>query len=380
MTQMKPYGRKPLVLMLPPLAQACRKFHGFEPTDNRTRLMTDLLRGVIRKHRRASPHPFYPMRTVAHFFGVSVPTAATVFAALEREGLLRCVRASRTLVEPRTGRPRATVRGVVGLPLWQAGFVQFHDWREFYNELEPQLSQHRFVATPVFFQNPEQANPEFASRLLSHRLDVLVWFTPHRNSLHIVQTVADAGVRVILITDHPDGLPFPGYTLSWRKAMAGAFAEWKRTGITEVAVMGWNERSPNTPILRRLLDDTGFALTVPAEQGKDWPAFVASLAQRPDVGVFFADQFLANSLALHNPEATQRLLQHNRVLITRSLMLPGTLLPGAKVDAAFIDWTAVAGRIVTDLLADRVPRSATQGAIEAHWLPRVDASRFAPES
>src|SRR5437016_2980206 len=138
-------GRKSILRSLPPLAKAAGSFKGFAEGEHRSERIFEILGAIIQRCRRATAHPFYSMREVSTFFGVSLTTVAAVYRRLDLEGVLTRVRSSQTMLAPRTPRPRFAVRGVVCMPIWLPGFLQFLDWRRFFSQLEEELSRYRFV-------------------------------------------------------------------------------------------------------------------------------------------------------------------------------------------------------------------------------------------
>lgn len=161
-----------------PLADRLGAFRGFHAGELRAVRMADLLRPLAQGLRAARPTVFYPLRETAEFFRVSIPTAAAAYGRLETEGLLMSRRGAMTMVPSRLSASRRAVRGVVGVPVWTPGFVQFRDWRIFVTGLDEAVRRHGFVADLIFYRQGEEVQPDFVDRVLKHQPDVLVWFDP----------------------------------------------------------------------------------------------------------------------------------------------------------------------------------------------------------
>ena len=167
-------GRKPILRSLPPLAKICADFPGFKGDENRAEHVFTILTDVIQRCRRATPQPFYAMRDVSKFFGVSLTTMSRIYGRLNREGMLTLVRSSQSIIPARVPRPRFAVRGVVCMLIWLPGFLYFLDWRKWFSQLEEELARYHFVLEPIFYKAKEEVAPDFVDRVLRFNPDFVL--------------------------------------------------------------------------------------------------------------------------------------------------------------------------------------------------------------
>ena len=207
---------------------------GPKATDNRSEGLLPLLRETVEKVRQDNPVTFYSMRQVAASFRAPMRAVAQAFRHLQAEGLLTCVRGSRTLVAGRKRQPQRPIRGVVGLPILLPAFAGSPNWPILFTALEEELRRHDFVADFVFFQEDEDLSPEFAERLLRHELDVLFWFVPPAGAQQTIDLVRDAGVRIVLLARDDLYSPTAQYRLSpAQPAEAGGSKHWDFESIAK---------------------------------------------------------------------------------------------------------------------------------------------------
>ena len=236
-------GRKPPPRSLPTLADACAGFKGFQEDENRTERMYEILTIAIQRCRRTTPQAFYTMREAAAFFKVSLKTIAKVYRRLAREGILTLVRSSRTTIPPRSFRPRFALRGMVCMPIWMPGFLQFMDDRRFFSQLEEELSRHRFALEAIFYRQAEANQPAFVDRVLKFNPDYVLWNGPSPGDLSTLQGIGDAGVPLLTLNGLPDVFPGRIYRLSHEKAIRQGLKEWETCGEIDRIVIRSEEHT-----------------------------------------------------------------------------------------------------------------------------------------
>ncbi|HYE07338.1 MAG TPA: hypothetical protein VEL07_17620 [Planctomycetota bacterium] len=357
---------------VPPLARLFAGHAGFPAGANRSALLLESLRGAALRVRRSQPRAFYAMRDVAAFFAVPLPTVSRAYRALEDEGLLSRLRSSMTMVRPRRARPRARLRAVVGLPVWQQGFLELRDWRAFFIELEEQLRRSQFVGDLLFYEHDRRFHRAFPDRLWAHRLDVLLWFMPLPEHYPIIEAMTDRGVTAIVVSgpDETEPCPWTRYRVSWRRALASAAREWSSEGVHGVRLMR-PTREP-TRSQAALCADVGVA----AQSWRSEPLgdgiedYLRRLVALPRTALVLDDDLMCAGLCRLAPSLMADLLRRHRVLVTREIDLPRYHAGDARCDGALIDWQRLVRRIVADLKTETLPAAGAPVTIEARWLPR----------
>lgn len=364
---------------LPPLAPHAAEFLRLAQTRTQTAALLDLLRRIARDARRGDRQRFYPARAVGDAFRVPLPTVLRVFAELEKEGILLRVRGSGTLLQPRQAKPSASVRGVVGLPLWQYGYCNLTDWRLFVAALSDALRQRGYVADLIFFQSGEQ--PRLLDQLMAHHLDWIVWFKPRQEHGMIVQMLADRGVHTAIVMQRYVNLSLPAYHLRFENAIRRAFAAWRRDGIRSVVVAQPWPLDPDSEWpswLRWRLKEAH--MDCHFEFLPDWqhfPTLCAHLTRRATSGIWLPDDWFGGFASEDHARRMANLLQRKRVLIGGRLEMPAVYLSGCRIDATVQDWPAITSRIADDITTGRLLKHRDPVAIDARLDLRADATRFA---
>ncbi|MBI4472903.1 MAG: GntR family transcriptional regulator, partial [Acidobacteria bacterium] len=230
-------ARKPISRSLPTLASLHPSFHRFDPRANQSAALLVLLRQTGETVRRERTVPFYPMRAVADFFGVSLGIVARAYERLEAEGLLMLVRGSQTWLQGRKSQPLHAVRGVVGLPVYLPAFLASQDWRALLVALETELRRLHFVADYIFYRAEQEPKPELAERILEHQLDAVIWYVPPPWVHMTLQRLSDAGVRLVLISDGRSQFRHPHYFVEIEHALGDAMRQWRQEGIGSLRVL-----------------------------------------------------------------------------------------------------------------------------------------------
>ena len=227
--------RKPVTRSLPALRSLHPRFSGFDPAGNSRDALTQHLRRTIARVRLDTSHPFYSIRQVAGFFGVSLKTVAGAYEKLEAEGLLTRLRGSHTLVQGRVLQPRHPVRGVVGVPIYLQPLVIGTDWRFFIMRLEEELRRYHFVTDFIFYRTGE--NEDLAERLLEHKLDMVLWYVPTQAHVQTMLRLRDGGIRLVVLSDGKGQFPCEQYFLNLAQALRDGISDWRARGVDSITIL-----------------------------------------------------------------------------------------------------------------------------------------------
>ncbi len=358
---------------LPPLSEFCPRLRTLPLQEKTTAGIVDCLRGALPCLRQTGESPFYAVREVARAAGVSFKTAQRAYKQLAAEGLLRVVRGSQTLVMGRRQQPRRPLRGVVAVPIWMPGFMAFADWRWFFRHLENRVRRQNFVADLIFTERTENKQPEFVEQILDHHADYVIWPEPLDVHLACIDSLADAGVRVVTIAN-PLVFPRATYALRWERALQTGLRCWKEEGIRAVVVprhAGAFTSATNVlePVLQRVGLSYSFPIAGPTESVAN---YLNRLARDPRVGIVFDEDDWYCWLWREDCRAMIRLLQRARVMIMRPPDVRPLRRMGVTVDALLMPWNRVAERVARDL------GTAVTGRVvfEAAWHPRLSADEL----
>ncbi len=362
--------RKPS--QLPPLAELWPDGRKLPGRGSQTYELLQALRAIADRLRQAEPRPFYSTRAVALFFQVPQTTVVRVYRELERDGVLLRVRASHTMLQPATRQPRHSVRGVVGVPIWQFGYCTWSEWRVFFDALEERLRRRNWVADFVFYHHGEPNTSAFTERLLEHNLDCVVWYQPLRAYLPLLQTLADSGVEVAIVNQPGESYPFPQYHLSWQQATRRTLQAWQRDGIQRVTVVAtaaalpsWlKEELAESGLQHQFVNTTLFTSAPPA-------------ATTNRTGYLFADWYTMPVICSAWRQQFPSFLRRERALFTLRLDVAASEVPGCRADFALIDWAKLAEQIATDIAAGTLRRQTRPVVHEAQPHHAVDAATYA---
>ncbi|MBE2204718.1 MAG: hypothetical protein IAE94_10305 [Chthoniobacterales bacterium] len=231
-------ARRALLKDLPPLEEVFASFPGFQDGFSRQQTLINALRDCAKKLQRDQSRHFYSVREISHHFSIPLRTTALAFETLDIEGLLHRIRGAHTLLTGRNFVSRKPVNGVVGLPIWLTSMITSPFQCAFQSEMDEHLRTRGFVADTIFFNAGEDRDPDFANRLLRHNLDFLIWQSPDPLSSHVLMTVREHGIRLILIqsTESSLGIPSRNYLCDWQPAYRQMASHWKSQGIRRVLI------------------------------------------------------------------------------------------------------------------------------------------------
>ena len=362
--------------LLPSLESLHPGFKGFEAHENKSAAIVECLRQAVERVRQNRPVPFYSMRAVAEFFGVSFKTVADAYKKLEAGGLLTCVRGAHTLVEGRTAQPHYPVRAVVGLPIELPNFTYGTELRSFYIRLEEELRRHHHLANIIFIRGRrETPDPDLAERLLVHKCDIVFWWVPTTTALPTMFQLQDAGVRIVGITRWGETFPFPLYTHNCVRALRQAFVAWQNDGIDSFAL--WRDAGNGASyevdlahaVLRRLRAD----VSIETVEDVQVPDLVQRLVGRKSVGVVLSYHAWYDALCSQYSQAMEQLFRCCRVLLVQGALHHAAFRgKGIQADAFTLDHEQMAKHIATDIGTGAVWQKEQLATFYSQWEPRVD--------
>ncbi|MGE9291775.1 MAG: MarR family transcriptional regulator, partial [Puniceicoccales bacterium] len=90
--------RQPVKPTIPPLEKTCPVLPDLNNGRSKMNTTADALTQVIKEFGSTRNQVFYTTRTIAQYFGISQNTANLAIQELEKQGLVRRVRSSHTLI------------------------------------------------------------------------------------------------------------------------------------------------------------------------------------------------------------------------------------------------------------------------------------------
>ncbi len=373
-------ARQALIKDLPSLREAFQAFPGFGTGQSRQRALILALRECAQRLQQDEPIPFYSMREVAHFFSAPLRTTALAYEALDLEGLLHRIRGSHTMLAGKRNSSRQPVNAIVGLPIWLTSMITSPFEGSLQIEMDEQLRARGFVADSIFFRTGEECEPDFAGRLLRHNLDILIWQSPHPLSSHVLMSLRERGVRLILLQSTESSLRIPArnHLFDWQPAYHQMAARWVANGIRRVVVP-----EPTHLLARRalkslvvLLESHGLEVaSLPAEA----KALSAELLKRrnaktgPKADILaFMDPQTADSLCNGHPDLVEKISEHASLAFCRGpVRVPRLSTKRILVDVVQLDAAAVAGGVVDDLCDPQQSQESLRRTFQAEYFPQI---------
>jgi hypothetical protein len=346
-------ARKQVTRDLPSLQAHVDAFRALSADANRQAAILEHLRKAALKMQEDESRPFYSMRQIAALFGLPLRTVAIAYEQLEKEGVLNRIRGSKTILEGRAASSRDPVRAIVGLPIWLHAVVVSPYTRMLYMELEERLRSHGFVADIIFFRDKEATTTDFARRLLQHRLDYVIWHTPHPLANQTLLSLKDHGIKQILVhpSDNPTSINLPMYLQDWQRAYAEMAAIWQEAGIRQVIVPE-PLYLPSKRALRTFsatMEERGLKISL---VDGDARALEKQAGQHAAgrCAVAFIDQLGAEIICNEEPVIIERLLRTARIAFCRGpIRMPYLHNRKASMDIIGFSPVEVAQRVVSDL-------------------------------
>ncbi len=342
---------------LPCLEEAVKSFAGFPSGVSRQQTLTDELRRQAKRLRRSTSTPFWSMREVAAFFGVPLGTVSVVYQALEREGILNRLRGAQTLLMGKSTISRNRVRGLVGLPIWLHSIMVLPYTRTFTMTIEEQLRQRGYVANVIFHHTKdEELSPEFALRLLRHKLDVVIWQNPSPGTKQNILSLRERGVRVLLLQrgERQTNIPAVVYQQDFQTAYQEMANKWKKSGVRRVLI--W---SPVAHLLhgkseidtfRFLMEQCGLATEVVEDTPGELLARLRKRGAAVNHGIAFLDTTSSEQICNRDPQIIEEIGKHARLAFCVSMIrCPYLHARGVRADVVTLLPVEIASRLSADI-------------------------------
>ena len=373
-------ARKRIANDLPPIKEAFPCFRGFTPDQSRQRAITLLLRECARSLQRKDARPFYTMREVAAFFGAPLRTVAISYETLDMEGFLARIRGSQTMLAGKRASPRQPINAIVGLPISLQSMLASPFECQLQMELEERLRVRGFVADSIFFRPNEDYEPAFTDRLLRHNLDIVIWHSPHPLASHVLMSLRERGVRLVLLqsAEAPLRVAARGHLLVWQNAYHEMAAYWVKAGIRKAFFV-----EPINLLSRRalrqlppILDEHGITLHTIDATEIALSQHLANQAAIPGQTVLgFMDFITADTLCNGYPELIERISTHTRLAFCRgAVRVPRLVTRRICVDVVDLNPVTLADGVVADLCDVQNTQEGLRATFQAEYHPQVIVS------
>ncbi|MFH1497330.1 MAG: hypothetical protein ABII82_05835 [Verrucomicrobiota bacterium] len=348
--------RKVVHRTLPPFDKAMAHFGGFPEGGIRQQIMIDELRDLAKRLRRPKPTPFYSMREVAAFFQAPLGAMSVVYQTLEREGLLNRLRGSQTMLMGKVTRSRTTIRGVVGLPIWLQSIMVLPYTRTFTMVIEEQLRQKGYVADFIFHRTKvEENDPEFALKLLRHRLDVVIWQSPSSGTKQNILSLRERGVRVLLTqrSELENNFPAVLYPQDFQTAYREMARAWRKAGIRKVWLWGTLAHLHGqfeVDVFCGLMSARGLSVEMTWDAPADLLAKIKERKEKGGQGVAFLDTTNSEQICNRDPQVIEEMSHFARLGFCMGMIrVPYLFARGVRADVVTLSPVEVASQFAADV-------------------------------
>jgi len=329
--------------------------------------------------RGAKPRVFYSMRSLADYFNVPLRTIALIYQSLEKEGLLNRIRGSQTMLLGNTLLPREAVRGVVGFPMWLQSIAVLPSQRIFVSALEDKLRRAGFVLDVIFLTTKEeQAQPEFALRLLEHRLDVALIYSPYPGSRQNILTLREHNTRVIITQpmEAATNLPAIIYLENWQVGYEKMAARWFAEGIRTVIIaspISHLHYASEADTFCSIMKQAGLETEV---KGAD-PREILKMCRRKNLknrsAVAFLDTTNSEKVCNREPVLIEEISRVARLAFCRgAIRVPYLQFRNIRPDVVRIPAIEAATRIASDICQLPMLREGVLGTFNAEYLQTAE--------
>jgi hypothetical protein len=367
-------ARKKVVRKLPPLP----KLRAFDVKEHKTELLLETLRHIASATQEERQRVFYSMREVASRFRAPISTIADVYQRLEREGMLRRIRGSKTVLRGLRHDRKLSVRAFVGLPTMTSTYVTVQDYRMFLMLLRRELRLNGFAAAMLDIDQYEA--DKFAERVRKYEIDTIVWFQPRALAKQAGLQLKDLGLRIVGISDGTQPSLPCFYEVHREAAIRNILRTWRSEAGIKSAIVVTGKGLASVIDERRLeeiLKKEGLKYEIRRVSSASISKLLKSLSQRENIGIVFLSS-AASMFAFRSPELVTEIFQRCRIaLIEGPVNTPFAEVPGVRIDLVLVDWQSVAERIVGDLIA-QIPFDANKPVVfEAESRLRVPLNQYA---
>jgi len=317
--------------------------------------MTEELRGVADILRTSNPQPFYAMREVADFFQAPLSNVARVYKVLEREGIINRIRGSQTMLTGKKALSRDSIRGVVGIPILMECMAHLVYTRTLVMQLGEHLRSSGYVADMIFYSaKEEEIDPEFATRLLSHRIDAVILPSPLPGCRANILSLRERGIRVFVIQrkEERGDLPAVIYFQDLWPTYEKMAARWRTAGIRKVWLWSPLKSSQNnaeTNALQALLSRQGLDIESVQDEPRQLVKRIRQRASPLSAAVILMGGISNEEICKREPEIIEQISQMARLAFLCGGD-PGSYLQSRiRVDLVDFSATKIASRLAADI-------------------------------
>ncbi|MBC2602546.1 hypothetical protein [Puniceicoccus vermicola] len=293
------------------------------------------------------------MREIAEYFSVPLRTVALVYESLDMEGMLHRIRGSQTMLTGRKHSTRKPINAIIGLPIWLQAMITSPFECNLQIELEERLRARGFVADSIFYRSREDFDPDFTERLLRHNLDLVIWQSPHPLASHVLLSLRERGIRLILLqpTENTLSLPSRTHLLDWQPAYKALAQHWKKLEIQRIVIP-----LPENLIARRairkfkiLIADAGLEYVPTEATPEDLSSALMDTQNSPSALAFFDFQ-TADNLCNGYPDLIEQIAAQHRLAFCRGpVRVPRLNTLRTAIDLVQLNPVELAEKIVDDL-------------------------------
>lgn len=319
---------------------------------DKTELLLQTLRHFAGAAQEENARTFYSMREIACRYQTPVSAIAGIYRRLEREGLLRRVRGSKTLLRGRKNDRKLSVRGVIGLPRTTSKYVTVQDYRIFLKSLRRELRLSGFAAQTIDFDGHEAA--DFAERVRTYEIDTIIWFQPGVVAKQATLRLNDLGLRVLGVSDGMRPSIPCQYEIQREPAVRQILRHWREESRLRsiIVVSGIGVAVLDEGQLATIAQEEGLEVETFRANSRSIPKLLENLAQQENKGIVFLSS-AGPMFAFRSPEVMTLIFERCRVaLVEGPVNMPFARLPDVCVDLVLLDWKLVAQKIVGDLIMD----------------------------
>jgi len=347
--------------------------------EHKSETLLQTLRHIAGATQEENDRTFYSMREVSSEYRTPVSAVADIYRRLEREGLLRRVRGSKTLLRGRQHDRKISVRGVVGLPRMTSKYVTIQDYRLFLKRLRRELRLSGFAAQTVDTDGPEAA--DFVERVRKYDVDTIVWFQPGQLAKQVKLRLQDLGLRIIGVSDGMRPTIPCQYEIRREPAVREILRHWRNeSALNSILVVSGSGSSPavlGEEQLAEIAADEGLEVELCHAQSRSIRKLLDMLSQQENAGIVFLSS-AGPLVAFRSPESMTEIFEHCRVaLVEGAVNMPFARLPDVRVDLVLLDWQLVAQKIVGDLIIDADLNARSPVTFLAESRLRVPLSQYA---
>lgn len=334
-------------------------------------LILQLLRKTAQNSRNEMAQPFYSIRAVANHFAVPVTTVSRIYDRLKDEGLLASVWGSKTFLEPTQIDQQLLFRAVVALPAAIHSFCTLPTYRTFFLNIYDVLWRLGFAVRLAFYQGHDAEEPIFADLLLSHKIDVVIWFLPSPGSRNARERLVDRGIHVITVVDSLKSCSEPCYYLSRHCALREGLIAWRKEGITSVIVARQvsGESSDRLETIEAPLREVAMPYTIANIDPCAPQDLLCRLRPRRHRAIIFPSSELLIRLGYRDAARFMKFFEQSRVMLFEGLVgFPSRARLDWVRDRIDFDWETIASRIGRDLAGPTRLPWGNPVVFEAMWI------------